>query len=926
LRQVDAWIKILVEVAESLDNKSQSEIWADLLTEASVEQSLAAHVQSCPVTQIPQVFLFIQQALKCVDPAILSKVMQPLVTTVLRSFKVDPGTVDTVSLSLRQLMEDTVDDLVKSDCMIVRNVASEVCGWCIDLSMRCSFWLGGSVQVHVPSPLQRAMEQSADGDELLLVTAHRLRQLSSILHEACLSQARQESSSTEEVKNLLKEAYRLATHLYSKACSMSTGRGWTLIAQFLQFWIPYANESQVDGFLGWLCAVLSLDSSTDDVPSCFLVPSAGDLAQQREIAQSLLQDDAFHDLAIVNERLPFSATKVAAQWITLSISGSSTRGEASEYLSDVDELVGLTESDFSSELDTLNFEEALASVERDYAERCLCYATEIIRVLNGLPSKRLNRLHDLCLPLLYLDRLVCERYLDNLDARFYVLAVNLSSGLRAALHENLSLAESDNISATLKFLQGSLGRCSLSNSSGGPDEEGQVYFHLTGNIVQDLCRACIQFPKKRDSVLIEWFDRLLPCVRKHERKPDYDKEQVLDVGVVESFLILHTLKSLSGEKSTNTAVQTFCDHVIKRYTQLFDINAVASWGSLTMCKIISEALLLKDPHSGISGNAKIRERLIDVCLRWLGADHEIETCLEILLSLLALEAPLSENQLNQILRTVILLERGQDMIPPIVCSCVRKIPSDGLKEFIDFLVRLERVGLSTRLFLVRLLFNIPFLSADQDDVLDGNKDRLLDFALQSIQLVDCRAPDMTPEAMEVWIQAVQNGHTIKREKLVVLLGRMAQVLGPGERSTVLYTSCARLLALLLQRYSKHLSVCVPVVVLVLQSLLRQLIDRSLPTEDLSLRARHWTRLCELLVPQKEVYKKHLVHIVLESLRCSEDGDMKQALMPGWMHLLDTFSPSYELKQLNALMEDTSIKMRFRPIYEQYRRHHAYHGH
>eukprot|EP00977_Amphora_coffeiformis_P021171 scaffold8927_cov176-Amphora_coffeaeformis.AAC.7 len=927
LRQVDTWIKILFEVSESLDNESQSEILADILTEASVEQALAQHVQSCPVTQIPQVFLFIQQALTCPDQAILSTVIQPIVTTVLRSFKVDPGTVDTVSLGLQQLMESTVGDMVISDRMAVRNVSIEVCGWCIDLSMRCSFWLGHSAQVQIPVPLQRAMEQNAEGDELLLVTAHRLRQISSLLHEASLSQVRQESSSTKEIKNLQKEAKRLATHLYTKACSMVSGRGWTLIAQFLQFWIPYANQSQVVGFLGWLSAVLSLDSSSDEVPSCFLVPPAGDMAHQREIAQSLLLDDAFHDLAIINENLPFAATKVAAQWIILSISGSSEKDEASGYLSDVDEIMGLRETDFSSEWGAVNFEEALASVERDFAERCLCCATEMVRVLNGLPSKGLNRLHDICLPLLYLDRLVCDRYLDNLDARFYVTAVSLSTALREALHRNLNLDHSANVSATLKFLQGSLGRCSLSSCSGGPDEKDQLYFKLTGNIVQELCGASHQSSEYCDSILTEWFDSLLPPVKRdHGRAPGSDKKKILDVGAVESFLILHTLQSISDSKSTNTTILTFCDRVIERYMQLFDTNAVASWGSITMCKIITEALLLKDHHSSSPGNTVTRERLIDVCLRWLGASSEIETCLEILISLLALDMPLSGNQLSQILRAVIVLERGQAMIPPIVCTCIRKVTSDGLGEFIEYAVGLERKGMSTRLLLIRLFFSVAFLSADQNDLLDGHKDRLLDFALHSIQQIDGRAPDMTPAAMEIWIQAVQNGHSIKREKLVVLLGRIAQVLGPGERSMILYTSCARLLALLLQRYSKHLSACAPVVVLVLQSLLRQLIDVNLSTQDLSLRARHWTRLCELLVPQKEVYKKHLVHILLESLRAAEDGDVKQALMPGWMYLLDTFSPSYELKQLNALMEDTSIKMRFRPIYEQYRRHHAYQGH
>ena len=108
------------------------------------------------------------------------------------------------------------------------------------------------------------------------------------------------------------------------------------------------------------------------------------------------------------------------------------------------------------------------------------------------------------------------------------------------------------------------------------------------------------------------------------------------------------------------------------------------------------------------------------------------------------------------------------------------------------------------------------------------------------------------------------------------------------RATMLYIACTNLLALLLQHYLKHLFVCAPVVLLTLQCFLQQIIDPDLIPEDLLLQACYWTQLCKLLVPQKEVYKKHLVYLVLESLQAADNIEQYWALMPGWMYLLSTF--------------------------------------
>ena len=94
------------------------------------------------------------------------------------------------------------------------------------------------------------------------------------------------------------------------------------------------------------------------------------------------------------------------------------------------------------------------------------------------------------------------------------------------------------------------------------------------------------------------------------------------------------------------------------------------------------------------------------------------------------------------------------------------------------------------------------------------------------------------------------------------------------------------------------------------------------------RCNEFTRLCELLSPHKDVYKKHVVGLVLffvNHLVKEKDHSLtvKNALLPAVHCLLDTFS-EYETSQLNALMS-TQAKSAFRSIYQSYRKFHAYKG-
>ena len=934
LRQVDKWVDILVSVSQLLEHNTQWDVLADILSESSVKQALAQHVQSCPVKQIPSIFTSIQRALNCDNKAILTVVIQPLVAIMLRSFKVDSSTAETVASSLQGLVKNTINDSIQSESTAVRKVAINACGWGIDLSVRCAFWLGPSSQVSLPISVQRLLEQSDDIDDLLLVVAHRLRQIHSFLHEAQLSQLTREFSSLERVKSLEDEARTLVSTLYDNARIMPSGYGWTLIAQFLQFWAPFADCNQVDGFLNWLLTVVTLDSSLDEIPSCFLVKATIDLDEQREVAHSLLHDDAFFESEIISKLLPKVALKVAAQWITVALVGvpGSSTNAGGGFVADVEDIIRLSESDFLGEWNSVDVSDDLSGVDRDAVERCLCCATAAIRFLNGLPRTSLKELSSLSLSLLYLDRIVCDRYLDYRDVRFYLAALSLSSCLRKALCRGVHFGNNDFAVKILIYLRESLWKCSSSVSTTRPNHEDEVFFCLTGRLVKMFVKFIAQ-----TTALDTWLERLLQPFDRlsseedsssdHETKEEEEEEEEsiredsrFSTGP-EIVLFLNTLKGLIG-CNLRPSADSFINKILQTFSRF---ELASSWQSFTRCRIIAEAIHLHRQNEMSARKTSLREKVIDFCLRRIHHGADTDSYLEILLSLMGPNLLFSAKHATSIIKEIIFLDAGKLLIPSLVSSCLRMISKDDFIAFLEALTSDNEQGMSTRLLVTRMIFTENFLPGGLEHVLTENTPELLDFASRCMRQGDLPGQNLAPSAIEVWMQVIQSGQSIKREKIIALLGLIPYVLQPGMCSTTSYIACANLLALLLQRYSKHLSVCAPVVLLSLQCFLRQIIDPGLIPEDLSLRARYWTRLCELLVPQKEVYKKHLVYLVLESLRAADDIERRRALMPGWMYLLNTFSPAYEIKQLNALMEDSSTKMRFRPIYEQFRRYHTYQG-
>jgi hypothetical protein len=103
-----------------------------------------------------------------------------------------------------------------------------------------------------------------------------------------------------------------------------------------------------------------------------------------------------------------------------------------------------------------------------------------------------------------------------------------------------------------------------------------------------------------------------------------------------------------------------------------------------------------------------------------------------------------------------------------------------------------------------------------------------------------------------------------------------------------------------------------------------LLSSHTSTNTLTPRCTH--RICELLIPHKDIFKKHVVSLLLayiSSLNRGMSPTTKSKLMPSIYALLDMCS-EFEMRQINGMI-DVSSKALFGPVFGSYQKYYQYHG-
>jgi len=136
-------------------------------------------------------------------------------------------------------------------------------------------------------------------------------------------------------------------------------------------------------------------------------------------------------------------------------------------------------------------------------------------------------------------------------------------------------------------------------------------------------------------------------------------------------------------------------------------------------------------------------------------------------------------------------------------------------------------------------------------------------------------------------------------------------------SRCIFTSSCKIVVNLLKQYPKHLYGCAPSLTSTLRCLLKHIMTSSLP----NLETQEFTKVCKFLPKHKDMFKKHLMHLILffiNNLQASTDPSLKAQLEPSIFLLLDTLS-DFETRQMNTMMDPTARAL-FQSVHKNYQKY------
>mmetsp|Transcript_5321 Transcript_5321/g.5698 ORF Transcript_5321/g.5698 Transcript_5321/m.5698 type:complete len:124 (-) Transcript_5321:1072-1443(-) len=119
--------------------------------------------------------------------------------------------------------------------------------------------------------------------------------------------------------------------------------------------------------------------------------------------------------------------------------------------------------------------------------------------------------------------------------------------------------------------------------------------------------------------------------------------------------------------------------------------------------------------------------------------------------------------------------------------------------------------------------------------------------------------------------------------------------------------------------------CVPSLIISLTTMLQFALHEPMAGTS-SYCGQKFSRLCELLLPHGEVYKKHIICLIVrfvDALQGTMNATCKKSLLPGIYCLLDIIQ-DHERMQLNSMLDEMGRAL-LRSLHEGYKKNHVYHG-
>ncbi|KAL7536022.1 hypothetical protein ACHAXR_007794 [Thalassiosira sp. AJA248-18] len=820
--------------------------------------------------------------------------------------------------------------------------------------------------IGIPLPLRGSLQRLA---------FHRIHQLHSMIYYCNLQENERHAASDLEddhhssSQTLTDEARMLVDFSLYIACSQITRQLdsgcnttdesseslWSPVAQSLCIWTHYSDPFHAELFLIWFFSTLCQKNTSAPL-------SVQAFQLEKIIALTLSRDAAFYDVSEVMSLF----MKVGIQFAfsrfldTIDATGNPSQKitqESSGLTVSCMELAakGNAKLSFDDNVDTVST--ALSFLASVPLELALC-------------NDNLNLL-DRAVGLDILSSQVIKQALgacEGNDPQLLNIVRSTKSIIANMLPKTLLLS-SEFDAPCLANLTGQLSKSCFDFRF----DDGILFASATS--ISEYFSMCIDYHEKNSGMLVNFFSQMEALVAS-AATIDFVSNSLLIRSVIRRINILdrhnHSLskKTTSANPSSYESCMNFVQKVQRRLQDIM-FQHLAKVGSDPECiKAAATALLLFSEILSFFGNHLVTTPVTKMMtndqkeasmmsvrkvFELIKVFQGSKCCVEIadasiyFLSSMAaapgyfLLCVTPSSALEHILEALALShERGKEspLLDAALCSLIRNSDLEQTRIITTHVLRVPDGDRRRDSAFVIKIFHLLMTCANNQEQNKHISGRSKTFLLVSMDLLRDRRCSRSRFIFNVDLFSKTMTTLISKKELLLFSGREIAMIccemNPLFNDTgfenndvngdiAVFKSCCSVVASLIANYPKQLYGCPSPLFSLLLALLSHIL-RTNAKKDLSRKALEYAKVCELLIPHKDVFKKHVVGLVLRYIQALREGmnpTTKSKLMPSIYSMLDMCS-DFETRQINAMI-DVPSKTLFAPVFQSYQKFYQYHG-
>jgi hypothetical protein len=977
LRQLDYFCSSFVEVVEVLRTNEDTEGLQDLINvtqESEVRSQLAEAVSSSPINQLKEVFSkmnawLVNLSTKSETERNLQSIsaVVGMLVVLLQNVRVDMNTAN----EMYPLCEEIITGSVHSLLRVNKVNGLCLCGWTVALQNKCEFWMGSSIEndesrnqwFHMPEELLQILSEATDSTSIDETTVEGLQFLAcqriQRLHRE-IQEKQKIVFASDELKyhsdSQLAEAKKLARFALRAAISGTNEETWSgnvsrlhVLAESVASWAPYVDEDDMFSFL-----------------SRYFLGNAIEMSQSlsTESLLPLLQDAEFFEAPNVAATLGGALMSCTAQLTQKALGSSFDTQEFEQTVlccpmrhpswrrSTSEQLSHIVASDPKMNVKEIGHKR---NGERKVYLEGARYCLNMLKNIRASLWVETENAIDAFDSAMRLD--VVFRSLATAESDIRPMAVDILSTLREVASQILEGSQEESESPLIgdKKTFRKLPEC-ISKTT-------VVLMDLTSSNVfahSRLLNSCkrligsITIYSGRRAHLCEEYRKGILTVFDASKSRFGDNDILLLATLGACIVSKLTILMDSGPTPCNKLMAAVADDIQRclwKDTLVIAFDAKPGNQLIKQGATYVVAELLKYSASQTSNSwltAEVKHSLEDAVvqtakdvLRTNPSDSGLHST-SYLIACLALVGPShgTRNDLaNEIIQVVV---KTNSVLENAFCKLVEGLDAVSLEKVLCSLASFNAGGPEApfRLRLFRLLV-LNLASSDKLPVIAGFSRQFFFLSLQCFmqkkKLPEGPSDQSIQHAVALIIDMASNKDIISlRERdMALILTHVNSALneidgGDGSNfcpaPSIVYHSCFTMVSFLLQRFPKQLHSCVSLMTGIIAAMFQHTLYGELPQSDITARCQKFTRICELLLPHGEVYKKHVLGLLVEFVKAL-GGNMnlarKNGLSPALYCLLDILK-EHENAQLNSMLDDMGRAL-LRSVHKNYQKLHVYKG-